>query len=410
VRTLTFLFTVTLALAQTDVNPAAGKRVIGYFAGWNASRGYTTKNIETSGSAAKLTHINYAFGNVAGGRCAVTSASDDYERAFNAPASVDGRADDPSAARAARGNFGQLLKLKALHPNLKVLISLGGWTGSGGFSSAVETEASRKALVSSCIDLFIRGNLPNGMTAAGLFDGIDIDWEYPGTCGLQCGVPEDAQRFTDLVAEFRRQLDAEGQLRAKHYALTIAAPAGTRNYIVLELRRIAGLLDFINLMTYDYHESEDPVTNHLAPLQGSKADPTYSDYGWIDATVADFLAAGVPADKLVLGLPFYGAGWKDVPDVNHGMYQRAGGPAQGHGTFTKLQPLEGFELFRDPETQAAWLYNPATHVLWTYEDPVTIATKMQYVKKRGLGGAMFWELSDDDARGTLLGAVAEGLK
>jgi chitinase len=406
VRILLFAFAAALAAAPAH----AGSLVIGYFAGWNGTRGYTVKNIETSGSAGKLTHINYAFGNVAGGKCAVSSALDDYERPFDAQASVDGSAGNSADARTARGNFGQLLKLKALHPNLKVLISLGGWTGSGGFSSAVETEASRRALVSSCIDLFVRGNLPNGMTAAGLFDGIDIDWEYPGTCGVQCGVPEDAQRFTELLAEFRRQLDVEGRQRSKHYELTIAAPAGTHNYIVLELRRIAPLLDFINLMTYDYHEAQEPMTNHLAPLDGSKADPSYSRYGWVDATVADFLAAEVPPSKLVLGLPFYGAGWKDVPGLNHGMYQRAGGPAKGHGAFRNLKTLQGFDLFRDPETQAAWLYNSATRVLWTYEDPATIATKMRYVKKRGLGGAMFWELSGDDDSGTLLNAIVTGLK
>lgn len=167
---------------------------------------------------------------------------------------------------------------------------------------------------------------------------------------------------------------------------------------------------FINLMTYDYHEANEPFTNNLAPLQGSKADPTYSDYGWIDATVSDYLAAGVPSNKLVLGLPFYGRGWKDAAAGNHGMFQRAGGPAKGPGGFRYLQKLEGFELHRDPETQAAWLYNPSTKVFWTYEDPATITTKMQYVKARGLGGAMFWELSGDDEKGTLISAIVNGLR
>lgn len=390
-------------------------RIVGYFFSGAAQRGYTVKNIETSGSAGKLTHVLYAFGNVKDAHCEVMNGAADYERAYDAATSVDGVADDANAAVTPRGNYGQLLRLKARHPNLRVLISLGGWTLSGGFSAAVQTEGSRNALAASCVDLFIKGRLPNGMSAAGLFDGIDIDWEYPGTCGLQCGAPEDAQYFTLFLAELRRHLDAQGQADGKHYELTMAAPAGTRHYIVLELSKIQARLDFINLMTYDYHSAQEPVTNHLAPLQGSKADPAYSRYSWVDHTVWDYLAAGVPANKLVLGLPFYGRGWKDVPDINHGVYQPAGGPAQGtraagSESYKILKTMTDFKVFRDSETQAAWLYNPGSKIFWTFEDPTTIAVKMNYVKSRGLGGAMFWELSGDDANGTLVSAIAKGLE
>lgn len=210
-----------------SVTTAAGgggggnKRVIGYFTQWGIyGRNYRVKNIDTSGSAAKLTHINYAFGNVRNNRCevGVTQASDpntgvggdafaDYTKAFGAGESVSGGAD--TWDQPLRGNWNQLKQLKAKHPNVKVLISLGGWTWSRGFSSAAQP-ANRQAFVASCVDAYIKGNLPvtdgaGGVgAAAGVFDGIDIDWEYPVACGLSCGTPADNANYTALLAEFRR--------------------------------------------------------------------------------------------------------------------------------------------------------------------------------------------------------------
>ncbi len=204
---------------------ASGKRVIGYFTQWGIyGRNYRVKNIDSSGSAAHLTHINYAFGNVRNNRCEVgiTQAADpasgaggdayaDYTRSFGASESVSGVADQWN--QPLRGNWNQLKQLKAKYPQLKTLISLGGWTWSRGFSSAARAE-NRQAFVASCIDAYIKGNLPftdhagGKGAAAGVFDGIDIDWEYPAACGLGCGTPADRDNFTALLAEFRRQLDA----------------------------------------------------------------------------------------------------------------------------------------------------------------------------------------------------------
>ena len=319
--------------------------MIGYFAQWGIyGRNYRVKNIDTSGSAAKITHINYAFGNVRNNRCevGVTQPSDpntgvggdafaDYTKAFGAGESVSGAAD--TWDQPLRGNWNQLKQLKAKHPSLKVLISLGGWTWSRGFSSAARPE-NRVAFVASCVDAYIRGNLPvtdgagGAGAAAGVFDGIDLDWEYPVACGLTCGTPEDNANFTALLAEFRRQLNAvrPGLL------LTIAAGAGVDK--VARHRsgaRIAQYLDYINVMTYDFHGTWDAQTNHHSALFDSPNDPSTGDqkfYNSNDAMEA-FLSRGVPASKLNLGIGFYGRGWTNVPNVNNGLYQ-SGTRGAGH--------------------------------------------------------------------------------
>ncbi len=256
----------------------AEKRILaGYFTQWGPARGYAVKNIESSGAAAKLTHLLYAFASVSpAGHCEST---------------------DPAADKR---NFDELRALKKRHPNLKTLISLGGYSLSSGFSKIAATPALRSSTAMSCIAMFLDGDL---------FDGVDIDWEYPDAA--------DTQNFTSLLIEFRRQLDAEGKKRHRHFLLTIAAPAGEQHYSKIDLARIPPFLDFINLMTYDYNGAWDKTTNHLAPLPS------------IDSTVRGYLKGGVPANKIVLGMPFYGRGWQGVPARNHGLLQTSTGPAPG---------------------------------------------------------------------------------
>ena len=384
------------------------------------------KNIDTSGSAAKLTHINYAFGNVRNNRCEVglTVASDpntgvggdafaDYTKAFSAAESVTGVADRWD--QPLRGNWNQLKQLKAKYPGLKVLISLGGWTWSRGFSSAARPE-NRQAFVASCIDAYIKGNLPvtDGAggpgAAAGVFDGIDIDWEYPVACGIECGKPEDNANFTALLAEFRRQLDAvrPGLL------LTIAAGAGIDKIRVTDPAAYHPYLDFINVMTYDFHGAWDPKTNHHSALFASPRDPSTGDqkfYNSNDAIEA-FRARGVPASKLTLGIGFYGRGWTNVPNGGtNGLYQSgsaaAGTYEAGIEDWKVLRNLN-WPVYTDNDAMATWIYNGTT--FWSFDTPSMIQTKMNYVKAQNLGGAFFWEFSGDDANGTLVNAIKTGLQ
>jgi chitinase len=259
--------------------PAAGAqpKVVGYFAAWGVyDKSYTVKNLVSSGSAPLLTHINYAFGNVvpdAGGSQVVCQIGDpwaDYQKTWTAAESVNGVA---VSSGALRGNFQQLKALKTRYPNLKVLISLGGWSWSQHFSDMALTPASRTAFVKSCIDLFIQGNLPREGdaggpgAAAGLFDGIDIDWEFPGACGDTCNFrPADRENFTALLQELRRQLTAIGNQNHKTYLLTIAASPTPVTSAKLDLARIHPSLNFINVMAYDVHGTWDRPISTLRSI------------------------------------------------------------------------------------------------------------------------------------------------
>ncbi|WP_345779035.1 glycosyl hydrolase family 18 protein [Lysobacter sp. S4-A87] len=417
------------AVSATTLTGGGGtgnKRVIGYFVQWGIySRNYRVKNIDTSGSAAKMTHINYAFGNVRNNRCevGVTQASDpntgvggdafaDYTKAFGAGESVSGTADTWN--QPLRGSWNQLKQLKAKYPNLKVLISLGGWTYSRNFSSAASA-ANRQAFVASCVDAYIRGNVPvtDGAggpgAAAGVFDGIDIDWEYPVACGLSCGTAADNANFTALLAEFRRQLDAvrPGLL------LTIAAGAGVDKVRVTDPATYSQYLDYINVMTYDFHGTWDAQTNHHSSLFDSPNDPSTGDqkfYNSNDAIEA-FLSRGVPASKLNIGIGFYGRGWTNVPNVNNGLYQSGtaapGTYEAGNEDYKVLKDRPG-TIYTDANARATWKYDGNT--FWSYDTPALVTEKMGYVKAQNLGGAFFWEFSGDDAQGTLVNTMSNGLR
>lgn len=415
-RSTRYLLALALSAGGLAGAERPGKILAAYFEGWGVypdRANYHLADAEANGAAAKLTHLFYAFANVSpSGQCQIRDPKADLEATFLRP--VNGL---PSVSPLF-GNFAELVKLKRLHPNLKILISIGGAseTNTAAFATAAATPELRSRLAASCIDMFIKGNT-GAMTVPDLFDGVDIDWEFPAA--------GQKQHFTALIEEFRAQLDALGKQTKRRYLLTIAAPAGAQNYSNIELAKVSRLLDFINLMTYDYHGTWDSVTNHAAPLFGSGHDPAQAQRFWIAATVDAYLEAGVAGKKLVLGVPFYGRGWTGVPNLNHGLFQNAAGPAPppsgdtlaepGVATYATLarlaaSPAAGFTRYREPGT--VWIYNAATGTFWSYDDPASIAAKMRYIRTRvrgGLGGGMFWALKDDDAGATLLRAMAKGL-
>ena len=405
-KQVTAVFVKRAPLPKTP--PPQGRReVIGYFTQWGSyGRGYLVRDVVAAGAADTLTVINYAFAGIADDlTCTSLDPFADWGRRFDASESVDGVGD--TVAQPLKGNFNQLRKLKALYPEIRVLISIGGWNNSARFSAAALPE-NRVKFVTSCVDRFIKGRFAAGVTEAGVFDGIDIDWEYPGACGATCNWRQaDGENFTALLLEFRKQLDSAG----KGLLLTAAMPAAKLYHDKLNLSTIQDQLDWMNLMTYDFHGYWEPggPTNHHANLHPNSNDPSVPPLS-VDGAVGEYLAKGVKASKLAVGLPFYGRGWAAVPDGNSGgLYQNAGslprGTRDGATENFKVLKTKGYPEFWDAAAKANWLYNG--DVFWTFDSPRAVREKMRYIDNRRLKGIMFWELSGDD--GTLVKAVADCL-
>jgi len=401
----------------TDPPPPTGALptkglVVGYFAQWTIyRRGYLPKHVANSGAVQQVNVINYAFAAPdATLKCASLDTFADYGKRFDASESVDGVAD--TVSQPLKGNFNQLLKLKKLNPSLRVLISLGGWTESYRLSDAA-LPANRVAFVASCIDMFIKGNVAPGVSAAGVFDGIDVDWEYPGSCGATCDYrDEDRQNFVALLAEFRKQLDDLGQANGRQYLLTIAAPAGAAQHSKMDLPGVAPHVDWINVMTYDFHggwETAGP-TNHSSALFPSLCESPNGD--WADKAINAYLnGVGDPA-KVVLGMPFFGHGWR-TSNVPPGLCLGATGIPRG----TYEKGVDDYEVlaarnappFSDEKTGTHWTFDGST--FWSFDDPQSAKWKADYANCRGLRGMMFWELSGDDyPTGSLLTAMSDQLR
>src|ERR1051326_3293381 len=248
---------------------ASQRQIIAYFTEGGAKSGkYTVKDLIASGGAERLTEINYAFGRVADNQCQIADREAGLNHAYSAAESVDGT-DDPGGDNQLRGIFHQFQELKRKYPKLKIVVSFGGWGQSDGFSSAVEPE-HLKEFVRGCVETFIQGRFAPGVEAPRIFDGIDIDWEYPVEGGVTPGRPEDTANFTAMAAEFRRQLDAvrPGLL------LTAALPAPAELYKNFELKKIAASMDYLSIMAYDLHWDSEPMTFLHSPLFHDPADPS----------------------------------------------------------------------------------------------------------------------------------------
>src|SRR5580658_4283281 len=346
---LTTLLVVFACTCPSVAQPGKqGKILGGYFEEWSIYyAGYNIANLQQNGVADKLTHLIYAFANVTttpAPACAIADTWADYQTPYLP--SVSGVAYQGPLY----GNFAAIQQLKQLHPHLKVLMSIGGAsaTNTAAFVTASSTAAGRQALVSSCIDLFVNGNIASGITAPGLFDGFNIDWEFP--------TATDTQNFTALLAEFHTQLGAVTATTGKHYVMSFDGPAGAQNYVNIDLKKAAEQVDFITIDGYNYAGSWDTQTNDASPLFDSRKDPLYGQDLDIDSTVDAYLRAGVPASKYTMGLPLYGAGWTGVPKANHGLYQSSTGPspvplANGTGPCTDLSGnTPGCDLLLTPGT------------------------------------------------------------
>lgn len=360
--------------------PAHRPELLGYYAGWTG---------EPARGAERLSAISYAFlalmpdGSVALGH----------------------RESDEAA-------IGRLRELKRRHRGLLLFASVGGWTGSRHFSNMAHDAGRRARFIATCLEFLRREG----------FDGIDIDWEYPGAIGDGCPAGETCDRPTDkedlieLAREMRAAFDAARDMDGRAYLITVAAGVDAKyasNQAGPWLGRLAQSLDWVNLMTYDYHGTWERTANFVAPLGRDPAAPTDES---VDASVSLYLSEGIAPGKLMLGVPFYGKGWTGCAPGprGDGLYQACSGLARPeHEASFEFGYLEERRfLGLDPRwhdaAAEASLYDPATGTFVAFDDERSMKEKARYARRRGLRGVMFWELTAD-RRGTLLRALAEEL-
>ncbi|RDU24683.1 glycosyl hydrolase family 18 protein [Anaerosacchariphilus polymeriproducens] len=355
----------------TPESPA--KKVVGYYAAWAAYSGYLPTQID----AGKLTHINYAFANI-GSDLKLTLGYPDIDV----------------------NNIKLLNSLKQTNPNLKTLISVGGWSWSGKFSDAALTDATRTAFADSCVAFIKQYG----------FDGVDLDWEYPVSGGLSTNSrrPEDKQNFTLLLQKIREKLDAQGTIDNKHYLLTIAGGASYSYVNNVEMSKLAQYLDYATIMTYDLHGTWDKYTDLHAPLYlNNDTTPQYKTS--VDSAVNAWLNASFPVDKLVLGIPFYGYIYSSVTNSNNGLYQTFAGAnsISYQSIVANYLNKPGYTRYFHSQSMVPWLFDGSVFI--SYEDSQSINVKTNYIHTKNLGGAMAWELSQDPS-GTLLNSIYNGMK
>jgi chitinase len=358
------------AISCAHASSVPAKAVVAYV--------FPEKNVLQPGQidARALTRINYAFANIASGRM------------------VAGFAGDPQ-------NFAFLASLKQQNPDLTVLVSVGGWLWSTNFSDMALTPESRAVFIQSVMDFLAQYQL----------DGLDIDWEYPGMPGA--GHPfrsVDKQNFTLLLKELRGRFTAETAKTHKRLYLTFAAGASDEFLANTEMEKAQQYVDTVNLMAYDYYEpGSDLVTGNHAPLFTNPSDPKKVSAA---DSVAAFEKAGVPAAKIILGIPFYGHMWAQVPSINHGLFQPGKPVPNAYAPYSVIVSTmldRGYSRFWDEKASVPYLYNAKKQIFVSYEDPQSIAAKCEYVVAHHLGGVMFWDYSGDPS-GALLHAIDNSLQ
>ena len=376
-----FIFQPRLAASEKPPRPL----LVGYYPQWGVYNQYFVKNLVSSGAAELLDQIDYSQGVIKNNACAIGDPNADLSFVHTAATSLDGQPDYPAAPL--RGNFHQLQELRRRYPKLKVLISIEG--NPAFFASAARPE-NRAAFVSSCIDMFIRGHFASGVEGGHLFDGFDLDWEYPTFA--------DKDNYLGLLTEFRRQLDA---LHA-NLNLSIAIAARASRYQGFNLGAVAALVDQINVMSYDYNGPWSRTTGMNAPLYAIAGDPLAGNN--IDATLQTYEQAEFRRGKCCSAYRSTPTGGAVSPTSTTACYQ-SGQPIHGEHFYSYIQSIEPkFKLYRDPKSQTPWLY--AGKTFWTFDDPVSIRTKVEYAHSHRLGGVMAWELSNDSADAMLLKSIA----
>ena len=364
-RSLLFALIITImaglpltSIAQDRAEP--NYRVIAYADGgidsWNM-------NVEM------LTHINYSFAKV----------------------NDEGQVFFPDELKAAQ-RLTRLQKLKARNPELKLLVSVGGW-GAGGFSDAALNRQSRTIFSKSAVKLIKEYGL----------DGIDIDWEFPGQPGPGIGYRKaDKRNFTLMMKSLRTHLDSLSDKRGldgkDRLLLTIASNDDQAYFDHTNMSKVHQYLDFVNVMSYDMYTVGSETTGHHAGLYLSAPDRSART---ADAAIQRHLEAGIPPHKIVLGAAFYGRSWEGVQPKNNGLYQ----PFDKFYRFIQYRDLtenyinkNGYRRYWDDTVKAPYLWNKEKQIMVSYENPKSLRYKAEYIKKKGLGGVMYWHHSYDPSQ------------
>jgi chitinase len=285
----------------------------------------------------------------------------------------------------------QLFLQKKKNRQMKVLLSIGGWTYSSNFAQPASTPQGRARFANSAVDLMM--NLG--------FDGLDVDWEYPQN-------DTQANDLVNLLAETRKALDAYAceHTPDAHYLLTVASPAGPTNYNKMRLAEMDKHLDFWNLMAYDYAGSWDSTAGHQANWAPDAGNSTCTPFSTAHA-LRDYIAAGVPAHKIVVGVPLYGRSFTNTSGPGTA-YSGLGEGSWERGVYDyKALPANGSDVYSDMKVGASWSYDNNTRTMVSYDTPEMVRLKAHQIQQMGLGGAMYWESSGDrKGEGSLISTVS----
>ncbi|KAJ3757935.1 glycoside hydrolase family 18 protein [Lentinula raphanica] len=346
-----------------------GKYSVGYFVNWGI---YGRKFPPSSIPVQDLTHILYAFANINPSSGEVTLSDLWADQDIHYPGDSW---NDPGGGPNLYGNLKAIYLLKKANRHLKVLLSIGGWTYSPSFHPVVLSPALRARFVESAVGLLEDYGL----------DGLDVDYEYPQD-------EAQARGYVELLRELREALDrhAMGKGAGCRFLLTIAAPCGPDNYKRLRIREMDEYLDFWNMMAYDFAGSWDTVSNHQANLYPSPSTPLS-----VSQSISYYLSSGVPPPKLILGIPLYGRSFLQSSGPGS-PYTGIGQGSWEAGVYDyRALPLPGSHVMQDEHAKASWTYDYQTREMVSFDSEGVGKWKGEWVRKMGLGGCMFWELSGD---------------